>query len=359
MKGLPNLDIPYTSFMDKSGAVVDDLPAWADAETLARLYRAMSLTRLYDTRAIALQRTGQLGTFGACTGQEAIGAGIGFAMQADDVLLPTYREAGAQIIRGVGIADLLRYWGGDERGMAFDGPVEDFPVCVPIATQTTQAAGVAYAFKVRKQARSALCVIGDGGSSKGDFYEALNLAGAWQLPLVFLVVNNGWAISVRREQQSATPTLAQKAIAGGVPCEQVDGNDVVAVAERLMQALKDARSGKGARVIEAITWRLCDHTTSDDATRYRQSEEVQEHWQADPLRRLRRYLASTSDWSDADEKAQHAELKMEVEAAVTDYLNTPAAPATAMFDHLHAELPAAYLEQRAELTQASEEGGND
>jgi len=194
-----SFQIEYLQFLDPQGKVVNSLPAFAtDAAKLVELYRAMVLMRTYDAKAIALQRTGQLGTYASMLGKEAVEAGIGAAMAKDDVFLCTYRENGVQIMRGVTIQELLLYWGGDERGSDFAVPRKDFPVCITIASQCLHAAGVAYAMKLRKQKRAAVCMIGDGATSKGDFYEGLNAAGTWQLPLVFFITNNQWAISVPR-----------------------------------------------------------------------------------------------------------------------------------------------------------------
>jgi 2-oxoisovalerate dehydrogenase E1 component alpha subunit len=346
--------------LNPDGTPCGTLPALArDAEALRALYRSMVWVRVFDRRAIALQRTGQLGTYGASLGQEAVSAALGRVTRPGDVLLPTYREYAAQFQRGVDPADILLYWGGDERGMAFaqgpemgpeiSGRAQDFPICIPVASHLPHAAGVAFAFKQRREPRVAVCVLGDGGTSKGDFYEALNLAGAWRLPLVVLVNNNQWAISVPRAAQSAAETLAQKAIAAGIPGEQVDGNDVIALCTALERALARARGGEGATLIEALTYRLGDHTTADDASRYRDEAEVQTAWQREPLRRLRAWLAVQGWWDEAREKQLLADCEAEVEAAVKRYeAVAPRTPAE-MFEHLYAELPAAYRAQRDAL----------
>jgi pyruvate dehydrogenase E1 component alpha subunit len=347
--------IPFTRFIDADGATLAPPPEFArDPGVLHALYRAMVRVRVFDHRAIALQRTGQLGTYGACLGQEAVSAAIGHAMRPEDVLLPTYREYAAQFQRGVDLTDILLYWGGDERGMAFatqpgSSSSQDFPICVPIASHLPHAAGVAYAFKLRREARVAVAVLGDGGTSKGDFYEALNVAGAWRLPMVIVINNNGWAISVPRRLQSGAETLAQKAIAAGIPGEQVDGNDVIALRDRVGAAIERARAGEGASLIEALTYRLCDHTTADDASRYRTQDEVQKAWQLEPVRRLRNYLARENLWDESREKALLAECEAEVELAIQRYTATAPRQAATMFDHLHAELPPAFASQRAEL----------
>ena len=250
-------EITYTQFLDEAGRAVQGFPEeLRDPATLRALYEVMVRTRAFDKKAIALQRTGQLGTFASSLGQEAIGAGVGAAMRPEDVLLPSYRDYAAQFSRGVTMTEVLLYWGGDERGMDYQGPRRDFPICVPVASHTCHAAGVAFAMKYRGEARVAVAILGDGATSKGDFYEAINVAGVWRLPVVFVVNNNQWAISVSRRAQTAAETLAQKAIAAGIPGEQVDGNDVVAVRDRVGAAVERAREGQGASLVECLSYRL-------------------------------------------------------------------------------------------------------
>jgi pyruvate dehydrogenase E1 component alpha subunit len=219
------------------------------------------------------------------------------------VFAPSYREYGAQFMRGVLPREVLMYWGGDERGNDFQGPKNDYPWCVPISTQCLMAAGAALSFKLRKQDRIAVSCCGDGGSSKTDFYAALNSAGAYTLPLVLCVINNGWAISVPRKSQTGAQTLAQKGIAGGLNCLQVDGNDLIAVLEAMRRATLRARNGEGGSVIEFMTYRLHDHTTADDARRYRGEDEVKAAWTREPMLRLRTYLTDAKLWDEAQEKA--------------------------------------------------------
>lgn len=351
--------VEYTGFLDAQGEPTGALPDFAQApEVLMPLYRAMVLARTFDAKAIALQRTGQIGTFASALGQEAIGVGVAAAMHPEDVLVPSYRDHTAQFVRGVTMRESLLYWGGDERGSDFAGPREDFPMCVPIATQVCHAAGAAYAFKLRGEARVAVSILGDGGSSKGDFYEALNFAAVWQAPLVVVINNNQWAISVPRAQQSAAATLAQKAIAAGIEGLQVDGNDAIAVHHVAREALAKARAGDGPTLIEALTYRLGDHTTADDASRYRDPELVQTHWEREPIRRLRNHLLNLKAWSPEQEDALLRECGEAVAAAVADYLATPPQTASAMFDYLHATLPAALHGQRAQaLAEAARTNG--
>ena len=343
--------IQMLRYLDAQGQIVQELPRFAqdDAELL-KMFGAMLRARTFDAKAINLQRTGKLGTYAPCLGQEAAHVGVAAALRPEDCVAIVYREIGTLFWRGVRMKDVLMYWGGDERGNDFGGPKHDFPWCVPIATQTLHAAGAAMAFKIRKEPRCALAYIGDGGTSEGSFYEAINLAGAKQLPVVFMIVNNKWAISVPIEQQTAAQTLAQKAIAAGIPGIQVDGNDVIAVRECTARALAKARAGGGPTVIEALTYRLSDHTTADDASRYRSEEEVAEAWKAEPLIRLRKLLVSRGALDERREQAMKAEYQREVDAAVQEYLSTPKQPIDAMFDYLFAN-PPAYLREQKEIAR--------
>ncbi|MCD6047868.1 MAG: odpA [Gammaproteobacteria bacterium] len=344
--------ITYTQFLDSDGQALGELPAFAhDKKIMLELYRWMVVTRTFDAKAINLQRTGKMGTYASSLGQEAISVGFGHAMQANDVLVPAYREYGAQFQRGVEMSEILAFWGGMERGNAYQHCPEDFPIAVPIGTQPLHAAGVAAAFKYRKQKRVAVAVCGDGATSEGDFYEAINVAGAWHLPVVFVVANNQWAISLSRKQQTNSETIAQKAIAAGILGKQVDGNDVIAMREVSLQALERARSGKGPTIIEAITYRLHDHTTADDATRYRGKEEVENAWKNEPVRRLKIYIESQGWWTAQDEEKLQQEAQEKVEKAVKEYFALPAEPVTAMFDYHFAKLPHDLAEQR-EIAEA-------
>jgi len=340
--------------LDPAGELVGSLPAFAnDAGALVALYRAMVLTRAFDAKAIALQRTGRLGTYASSLGQEAVAVGVAAAMQPEDVLLPSFREHGAQLWRGVTLKELLLYWGGDERGNDFAGPRADFPNCVPVGSHAPHAVGVALAFALRGEARAAVCIFGDGATSKGDVAEALNVAGAWKVPAIFVVNNNGWAISVPRAKQTAAKTLAQKAVAAGIPGEQVDGNDVVAVRAVVEGALARARGGEGPSLIEAVSDRLSDHTTADDASRYRDDAEVTPHWVEEPVSRLRAYLVRSGAWNKDHEEALLLQCGGEVEQATQAFLAMAPLAATEMFEHVYARLPADLLEQKETMLSQS------
>jgi len=347
-KIVARFEIPYTQLLDNHGELCGALPAFASNQsTLLDLYRHMVRARIFDKKAIALQRTGKMGTYAPINGQEAVSTAIGHAMKAEDVLVPYYRDYAAQFQRGVKMSEILAYWGGDERGSQFSCESEDLPICVPIASQCLHAAGVAFAFKYRKQPRVAVACIGEGGTSEGDFYEAMNVAGVWNLPVVFVVNNNHWAISVPIDKQTRTQTIAQKAIAAGFDGIQVDGNDILAVRQAVGEALEKARMGKGPTLIEALTYRLCDHTTADDATRYQPREEVEKAAGLEPIIRFKRYLEQQDMWDEKKEAELLESCATEVQQAVDEYLDKTIQPITSIFDYHFATLPDYLVEQRA------------
>lgn len=347
MTRVASFEINHTRLLNPDGSPAGELPSFAqDKEAVVTLYRSMVLTRTFDAKAVALQRTGRMGTFASSLGQEAVTTGIAAAMTPNDVLAPSFREQGALLWRGVTIEENLLYWGGDNRGSAYKNVREDFPISVPVGSHAPHAVGVAMAMKLRGEKRAAVCVFGDGATSKGDVYEAMNLAGVWKVPVIFVVTNNQWAISVPREGQTAAKTFAQKALAAGFDGEQVDGNDVFAMRHVMGEALARARSDYRPHLIEAITYRLTDHTTADDATRYRKDEEVSRHWKEDPIARLRAYLMTRFDWNKEDEEAIIESCTEQVAAGIDAYLASKPLPVEAMFDHLFAELPLPIQRQR-------------
>ncbi|MCP5162342.1 MAG: pyruvate dehydrogenase (acetyl-transferring) E1 component subunit alpha [Hahellaceae bacterium] len=360
MKQKYEFSVQSHRFINSAGKALMPLPArYADLQLLEQAYEQMVLIRTFDQKAIALQRTGKIGTYPSVLGHEAINIGAGLALHQEDVFAPYYRDLGIQYLRGVSFVEQLMYWGGDERGSCYAKQPEDLPICVPIATQFCHAAGVASAIKFRQQARAVLVSGGDGSTSKGDFLESLNLAGAWQLPLVFLVSNNQWAISTPRYLQCHAETLAQKAIGAGIPGVQVDGNDFVAVHDTLTDALTRARTGHGPTLVEAVTYRLGDHTTADDASRYRSQEDLKKAWEEEPIKRLRLYLSSQNAWDEKREQALLQRCKVTVEKAVADYAAIEPDVPTAMFDHLFATLPEDLHDQYEELRRQTQEASHD
>jgi 2-oxoisovalerate dehydrogenase E1 component alpha subunit len=350
MPTVATFDIEYIQFLGPDGKLVrEDLPEFCnDRRTLVELFKQMLFVRSFDTKAVALQRTGKLGTYASCLGHEATHVGIGSSMQYDDVFAPSYREYGAQFARGVKPREVLMYWGGDERGNDFSGPPHDYAWCVPIGTQNLHAAGAALAFKLRGEPRVAVCCVGDGGSSKTDTYAAINSAGAFTLPFIQCIINNGWAISVPRKAQTGAKTLAQKGIAGGLDSVQVDGNDIIAVRAAMDHALKRARNGHGGSCIEFVTYRLSDHTTADDARRYRDDAEVKAGWEVEPFIRLRKFLTDEGVWNAQMESEWKEECNKRSDEEVNAYLETKVQPVEAMFDFLYADMPADVAAQRAD-----------
>ena len=213
MNKIASFEINFTQYLDEHGEIKQELPPFCDnKDYLLSLYKTMTLIRLFDAKGIALQRTGKMGTYASIHGQEAISTAIGYALKKDDVLAPYYRDYAAQYLRGVKLSEIYQYWGGDERGSDFKNNKEDLPICVPIATQCLHATGIASAFKYRKEKRVALTCIGEGGTSEGEFYEALNVAGAWHLPVVFVVNSNGLDGSTRSGTRSRHQRDAARAI---------------------------------------------------------------------------------------------------------------------------------------------------
>lgn len=341
-------EISYTQILNEKGEVKDDLPPFAkDPATLIDLYRTMVRTRIFDKKAIALQRTGKMGTYAPINGQEAISTAIGHAMRSEDIFVPYYRDYAAQFQRGVKMSEILSYWGGDERGSNFSCDSQDLPICVPIASQCLHAAGVAFAMKYREENRVTVVCLGDGGTSEGDFYEAMNVAGVWNLPLVFVVNNNKWAISVSLDHQTATQTLAQKAIAAGFEGIQTDGNDILATRKVIGDAIEKARRGAGPTLVEALTYRLSDHTTADDATRYQPVDQVAHAKLKEPIQRFKHYLESIQVWNDTQEAELLNACSEEVQQAVDEYLSKSPQPISSIFDYHYATIPEFLIEQKA------------
>lgn len=358
MKNRYEFTVDYVRYLDDAGDPLDELPALAaDAGRLIDAYRNMVLARTLDQKIIALQRTGKCGTYPSVLGHEVIGTAIGQCMDRHDVFAPYYRDQATQLLRGVPMVNMLLYWGGDERGSAgWELCPQDLPISVPIATQCCHAVGIAAAMRIRDEQRAVVVTLGDGATSKGDFLESVNLAGAWHLPVVFVVANNQWAISTPRGLQTGSETIAQKAISGGLPGHIVDGNDYFAVSEAMEHALDRAHGGKGATVIEAVTYRLGDHTTADDATRYRSADELRSAWDRDGIKRLQSYLHHAGHWDAAREKDLQAHCRDKVEKAVHFYLEKAPEPPAAMVDYLFESLPSSLAGQRERLARKVEGG---
>ncbi len=282
--------IEYLSILDEQGEVDADLDPHLSDDQLREFHRMMVLSRRFDERLLRLQREGKIGTFPPIRGQEAAQIGSVACLNEDDWLVPAFRETAAMIWRGISLENVFLFNAGFNEGGRIPEGKNDLPIAIPVATQIVHAAGIAYAIKYRRSGQIVLTYFGDGATSEGDFHEALNFAGVAQLPVVFVCQNNQYAISLPREKQTRSRTIAQKSIAYGFPGVQVDGNDVLAVYRATREAVDRARSGQGPTLIECVTYRLSVHTTADDPTRYRTQEEVA-RWEArEPLSRLQVYL---------------------------------------------------------------------
>jgi pyruvate dehydrogenase E1 component alpha subunit len=330
--------------IDKEGNLVGDDPDLPE-DLLRDMYWWMLLTRRADDKAVKLQRQGRLGTYAPSKGQEAAQVGSALAMEEEDWLFPAFRELGAYMIRGFPLENDLMYFMGDPRGNEVPEGAKTLPIYVPVATQVPQAVGAAYGMKLKGADSATLVYFGDGATSAGDFHEGMNLAGVFKVPLVLVCNNNQWAISVPRSRQTASRTIAQKAVAYGFPGIYVDGNDVLAMYLSTKEALDRARGGGGPTLIEAFTYRLLMHTTADDPKRYRTDEELAK-WEArDPLKRFRLYLEGKGIWTDQWQKELEERADAQIKAAVDRAEALPPLEPDVMFKDMFAEMPENLKEQ--------------
>src|ERR671930_398588 len=317
----PRFTVEYLSVLDAEGTLDSAVDPGLPAAELKRLYRAMLLARRLDERMVRLQRQGRIGTFAPIKGQEASQLGSVVTLRATDWMVPSFRETAAMIWRGWPIEKILLFFAGRVEGGQPAPDQRDLPITIPVATQLPHAVGLAYA--------------GDGATSEGDFHEALNFAGVWHVPVVFVCQNNQWAISVPLKKQTHSKTIAQKALAYGLPGLQVDGNDVLAVYAASREAVGRARAGDGPTLIECVTYRLGVHTTADDPTKYRTAEEVAAWEHKDPLTRFTAYLKK----KDLLEDGLEQRVDEEIAEAVRRFETAPPPHPLPIFDHVYAELP--------------------
>ena len=310
--------IEWLQILDEHGNCDQSLRPSLTDQQIKKLYEELVFASTFDEKAFKLQREGRLGTYASILGQEAAQVASAFALEPGDWMFPSFREPGASFVRGLPPRMILQYWAGDERGSNIPEGQNDFPITIPVGTQIPIGAGAAWGAKLRGDKIAVLVYLGDGATSKGDFHEGLNLAGVFSLPVVFFCQNNQWAISVSLTRQTAAQTLAQKAIAYGFPGIQVDGNDAFAVYKATHEALARARAGGGPTFIEAVTYRIGDHTTADDASRYRSKETVEQWKKKDPIDRLIRYMISQGLWDEAYGQQTTANARARVEAAVEE-----------------------------------------
>jgi len=322
----------------------DVKPPISDQETL-QLYQKMVFIRLADQKALMLQRQGRMGTYAPIWGQEACQVGSAYILQGGDWVFPAFRELGATLMMGIPLKTIYLYWMGNEEGSRAPEGVNVAPVSIPVGTHPLHAVGVAWAAKIRGDKIVTISYFGDGATSKGDFHEAMNLAGVFKTPSIFFCQNNQFAISVPRKIQTASETIAQKAIAYGVDGIQVDGNDLFAVSTVTKEAVAKARSGGGSTLIEAVTYRFGPHTTADDPTKYRREDEIEPWKQLDPLVRLRLYLKGRGLWSDEVENRMTEEAQKEIDQAVKEAETVPVPELEEIFKYVYAEMTPQLKEQ--------------
>ncbi|MBS3066136.1 pyruvate dehydrogenase (acetyl-transferring) E1 component subunit alpha [Candidatus Pacearchaeota archaeon] len=348
-KILGRFSIEYLQILKENGNCDKTLMSPLAKKQIKEMYEYMILTRVFDDKALKLQRQGRLGTYAPTRGQEASQIGSAFAIQDEDMVFPAFRENGVFLVRRMPMELLFQFWGGDERGMNIPKNVNMFPIAITVGAQLLHAVGYSIAMKYKKKKAAAITYFGDGATSEGDFHEALNFAGVFNAPCVFICQNNQYAISVPVEEQTASETLAQKAIAYGFSGIKVDGNDVFAVYEATFEALKKARAGNGPTLIECYTYRIGDHTTSDDAKKYRKESEVKEWEKKDPILRLKKYMKRTGMFSEKYENEIKKMAEDLVEKAVAKAESIPKLKPEEIFDYTYAELTEELKEQREEI----------
>lgn len=343
LKRVFNGSVNYLQVMDELGQIDTTLfPSDLTDSYIVEMYKNMCYARALDAKVLSLQRQGRAVTYGPLLGEEATQIGSAMAMGKDDYFVPNFRQHGVFLVRGLSLETFFLYWKGYEEGGMIPKEVKGLPYIVPVASQMPHAAGLAYAQKYKKTGSAVLTYVGDGGTSEGDFYETLNFAGVFKLPLVAIIENNQWAISVPRKSQTASETLAQKGIAAGMNVVQVDGNDVIAVYKAVRDAID--LSSTGPALIECVTYRMSMHTTADDPTKYRSDDEVALWKTKDPILRVKLYLTKKGLWNDDLESKMQEEQKKLIDAAVEKAEAFKPDPKS-IFEHVYSFIPETLKEE--------------
>lgn len=354
--------IDHLSILDENGRLDEALEPSLDGDRLVALYRAMVLGRKFDERLLNLQRQGRIGTFAPTSGQEAAHMGAAAVLRGDDWMVPSFRETAAEIYRGRSLESVILAYGGFNEAASVGGaPGRNLPVAVPVGSQILHAVGLGWACRYRKEDSVVLVFFGDGATSEGDFHEGLNFAGVFSAPVIFLCQNNQWAISLPRSRQTRSRTIAQKAVAYGIPGIQVDGNDVLAVYRAVSEAAESARKGLGPTLVECVTYRMTMHTTADDPTKYRSEEEVEAWRGRDPIARFEAYLLDRKVLDTGKIEAIAEGVLEEIQAAVDsaeEKMKSFTDPLL-MFEHAYGELPDHLRRQREELKGDLEARGGE
>ena len=347
--------IEYMSILDEHANVDKELEPDISEEKLKEIYRYMLLGRRADERMLKMQRQGRMGTFPQASGHEAISMGSVVNIEQGDWHIPAYRELAGMLYRGWKLENMILFWNGFEEGAVPPQEVNDTPICVPLASQLLHAAGIGMAMGIKGDKKVAMTYFGDGATSEGDTHEALNFASVFKAPVVFVCLNNQYAISVPLSRQMNCSTIAQRAVAYGIPGIRVDGNDVLAVYAATKEAVERARAGGGPTLVEGLTYRFTPHTTADDPKRYRADSECEEWMKKEPLIRFAKYIQNKGIMSEKELIALDEEIDVEVKEAVAkaeemaksdELMDTDR-----IFDYLYAEVPAHLQEEREELRQ--------
>ncbi|MCX6230148.1 MAG: pyruvate dehydrogenase (acetyl-transferring) E1 component subunit alpha [Bacteroidetes bacterium] len=326
--------------IDNDGKVINK--KWMpeiDNERLVKAYKDMLFARTADLQTVSYQRQGRIYTYPPNYGQEAISVATGMVMRDEDWLVPAFREMGAYLAKGGTLKDIFLVFMGHEDGNVFKNANHMLPMSVPIASQLIHATGIGYEIKYNKKKEVVYAFCGDSGTSEGDFHEAVNMAGAWKVPVIFMIQNNQYGISTPFKVQTASKSIAIKSVAYGIAGIQVDGNDIFAMYQAIKAASDYALAGNGPVLIEAMTYRKGAHTTSDDPTKYRTKEEEDAWDLTDPLKRMKAYLISKKLWSQKEEDALVVEFKKEVERQFVEAENYPAYKIGDVFGYMYEDMP--------------------
>ncbi|MDR4950526.1 pyruvate dehydrogenase (acetyl-transferring) E1 component subunit alpha [Neobacillus cucumis] len=346
-------EFPIFQIVDENGVLInEDYKDKITEDLVKKFYHNIVRIRTFDRKAISLQRQGRLGTYAPFEGQEASQVGSALALEKDDWVFPTYRDHGATLTFGAGMARTYLYWNGRVEGCVPEEGKKIFPPAVPIATQIPHAAGAAMAEKRKGTKNAAIAYFGDGATSEGDFHEGLNFASVFKAPVIFFNQNNGFAISVPIKKQMNSKTIAQKALAYDMPGVRVDGNDIFAVYFQTMEGLDRARKGEGPTLIEAMTWRYGAHTTADDPSKYRdQSQSATIRENRDPLLRVERFMKANNFWDEDWVMKVKEETVTEVEQAVKDMESYPKPNINDLFDNVFEKATWTIAKQKEEYFQ--------
>lgn len=348
-KVLKEFKVEYLQILDENGNCDEALMPKLSNEDIKKMYEMIVLVRVFDQKAFNMQRQGRLGTYIQFKGQEACQVGSAMVLEDNDWIFPMYRNSGLLIARKHPIVQVLQYWNGDERGLKSPQNVNNFPIAIPVGTHVIHAVGAAWAAKLKGAKQVTVTYFGDGATSKGDFHEAMNFAGVFQVPCVFICENNQYAISLPRPKQTHSETIAQKAIAYGIEGIQIDGMDIFAVYKATKGAVEKARNGKGPTLIEAYTYRMCDHSTSDDASKYRSKEEVEMWAKKDCVDRLEKYMRKKGLLDDAYKQKVLEQSKDIVEKAVTEFEKIQPPDPKDMFKFVYAEMTEQQKEEMEDI----------